>query len=51
MPVRFIRAITVAFALLCGTVSAQDRTSSDPSGFVVSDIKIEGLQRIAEGTV
>ena len=51
MPVRFIRAVTVALALLCGTVSAQDRTSSDPSGFVVSDIKIEGLQRIAEGTV
>ncbi len=51
MPLRFIRIATIACALLCSTVWAQDRTSSDLPGFVVSDIKIEGLQRIAEGTV
>ena len=40
----------MAYALGTATCHAQ-ALSSDPGDFVVGDIKVEGLQRIAEGTV
>lgn len=51
MPVRLHRAVAVALTVWCGAAVAQEQTSSDPAGFIVGDIKVEGLQRIAEGTV
>ncbi len=43
-------ALAVALALTSGVTLAQS-TPSEPGEFTVGDIKLEGLQRIAEGTV
>jgi outer membrane protein insertion porin family len=43
-------ALAVALVLTSGLTHAQS-TSSEPGEFTVGDIKLEGLQRIAEGTV
>ena len=39
----------ILIILLCGLFSAQTAMALDP--FVISDIRVEGLQRISEGTV
>ena len=44
------RAVIATFVLLVASVSALAQQASD-SDFTVGDIKIEGLQRISEGTV
>ena len=52
MPSRLTRAVTLAVALALGTAASQAQTPSAGAGeFTVGDIKVEGLQRIAEGTV
>jgi outer membrane protein insertion porin family len=49
---RLSRAVTIAVAYALGTaVCDAQALSYDPGEFVVGDIKVEGLQRIAEGTV
>lgn len=49
---RLSRAVTLAVAYALGTMTCHAQAlSSDPGDFVVGDIKVEGLQRIAEGTV
>jgi outer membrane protein insertion porin family len=47
---RFRLAIAVALAFRAG-VSFAEATPPEPGEFTVGDIKVEGLQRIAEGTV
>jgi outer membrane protein insertion porin family len=52
MPSRLSRAVTLAVALALGTAASQAQTlPAQPGEFTVGDIKVEGLQRIAEGTV
>ncbi|MCX7056881.1 MAG: outer membrane protein assembly factor BamA [Proteobacteria bacterium] len=49
---RLSRAVTLAVALALGTAVCDAQTlTPDPGEFTVGDIKVEGLQRIAEGTV
>jgi len=43
-------ALAVALALTAGALRAQT-TSTEPAEFTVGDMKVEGLQRISEGTV
>ena len=50
MPPRLVRAVTLAVALASATAGAQS-LPAEPGEFTVGDIKVEGLQRIAEGTV
>ena len=52
MPSRPARAVTLAVALALGAVASHAQTlPAEPGEFTVGDIKVEGLQRIAEGTV
>jgi outer membrane protein insertion porin family len=52
MPFRLARAVTLAVALALGTAASHAQTlPAEPGEFTVGDIKVEGLQRIAEGTV
>ena len=49
---RLSRAVTLAVALALGTAVCDAQTlTPEPGEFTVGDIKVEGLQRIAEGTV
>jgi outer membrane protein insertion porin family len=47
---RFRLALAIALALSAGVTRAQSQLA-EPGEFTVGDIKVEGLQRIAEGTV
>ncbi len=52
MPPRLARAVTLAVALALGSAASHAQTlPAEPGEFTVGDIKVEGLQRIAEGTV
>ncbi len=52
MRYRLVRAVTLAVALVLATAAGRAQTPLAEAGeFVVSDIRVEGLQRIAEGTV
>jgi outer membrane protein insertion porin family len=52
MPFRPARAVALAVALALGTTAAHAQTlPPEPGEFTVGDIKVEGLQRISEGTV
>src|SRR5688572_7970049 len=47
---RKLVALATAALPFC-TTHAQDALSADPATFVVTDIRVEGLQRVSEGTV
>ena len=52
MPSRLARAVTLAVAFVLGTAASHAQSLPPEAGeFTVGDIKVEGLQRIAEGTV
>ncbi len=52
MPSRLNRAVALAVALALGAATAHAQSlPAEPGEFTVGDIKVEGLQRIAEGTV
>ena len=49
---RLVRAVSLAVALVLASAVARAATApAESTEFVVTDIKVEGLQRIAEGTV
>src|SRR3974377_1409701 len=50
MPPRLVRAVTLAVALASAPPGAQS-LPAEPGEFPGGEIKVEGLQRIAEGTV
>jgi outer membrane protein insertion porin family len=48
---RAARAVLIAVALALGTAAYAEPLPAEPGEFTVGDIKVDGLQRIAEGTV